>query len=242
MIPAAGRTLAVFEVFAREKRELSNSDVARLLSLADSSCSDLLHTLHTLGYLTRTPRTRRFYPSARLFEVARQITENDPLANIGQEVVDQLVEKTNESAFFGVIDRHAAKIVATQPSRHPLRYMLDVGERVALNASALGKALLGLLPPNELATELNKLNLPAVTSDTVISPEGLMTQLDAGRAQGWYEARGEGIEGVTALAVSGWLGGQAVALSLAGPTERMARNHDSNLQALLDVRSALLAE
>ena len=57
-IPAVSRALSVFEMFAREQRELTNSEIARLLSVAESSCSDLLHTLHTLGYLTRTPRSR----------------------------------------------------------------------------------------------------------------------------------------------------------------------------------------
>lgn len=242
LIPAAARTLAVFEVFASEKRELSNSDVARLLSVADSSCSDLLYTLHSLGYLMRTPRTRRFYPTARLYETARQITENDPLATIGQEAVDQLAEKTNESAFFGVIDRHAAKVAAVQPSRLPLRYILDVGERVALHASALGKALLGLLPPEDFEAELEAARMKAVTPDTVTNTKTLAKQIAKSRELGWYEVRGEGIEGVSALAVSGWLGGQPVALSLAGPSERMARHHESYLQALREVQGTLLTD
>lgn len=242
VIPAVSRALAVFEVFAREQRELSNSEMARLLSVAESSCSDLLHTMHTLGYLTRTPRSRRFYPSARLHEVARQIIENDSFITLAREAVDQLAERTNESAFFGVLDRHAAKIAAVQPSRLPLRYILDVGERVALNASALGKALLGALPSEALTIELEQLRLRAVTSDTVIRLDTLAEQLARGRDTGWYETRGEGIEGVRALAVSGWLNDQPVALSLAGPSERMDRNHEIYLRALCDARSALLAD
>ena len=46
LVPAAARTMTLLEVFAREKRELSNSDLARLMDLPESSCSDLLHTLH----------------------------------------------------------------------------------------------------------------------------------------------------------------------------------------------------
>lgn len=242
LIPAAARTMAVFEVFANEKRELSNSDMARLLSVADSSSSDLLHTLHSLGYLMRTPRTRRFYPTARLFETARQITENDPLAAIGQEAVDQLAQMTNESAFFGVLDRHAAKVAAVQPSRQPLRYILEVGERVALNASALGKALLGLLPPEDFEAELEAARLKAVTADSVTDSRELARQLAQSRERGWYEVQGEGIEGVRALAVSGWLGGQPVALSLAGPIERVTRNQEACLNALREVQATLFTE
>lgn len=241
LIPAASRALAVFEIFAREKRELSNSDMARLLSVADSSCSDLLHTLHSLGYLMRTARTRRFYPTGRLHQVALQIGENDPLSTVAREAVELLAEKSNESAFFGTLDTTSVKVVAAQPSRLPLRYILDVGDRVALHASALGKALLALLPPDEIATALQRRPLQQVTSTTITAIDQLLAQIEQGRERGWYETQGEGSEGVSAFAVSGKLGGQPVALSLAGPSDRMNKSREACLRALQDVCSTLLA-
>ncbi|WP_395709603.1 IclR family transcriptional regulator [Reyranella sp.] len=242
LIPAAGRTLAVFEVFAREKRELSNSDVARLLSVADSSCSDLLHTLHSLGYLMRTARTRRFYPTGRLHDLAVQIAENDPLSAAAREAVELLGEKTNETAFFGALDGAAVKVLAAQASKLPLRYILDVGDRVAPHASAVGKALLALLPPGEATDILRRRPLRQVTPSTVTDIGQLLAQLEQGRERGWHETREEGTEGVAALAVSGRLGGQPVAMSLAGPVERIDRNRKAYLQALREVRDMLFAD
>lgn len=240
LIPAASRALAVFEAFAKERRELSNSDMARLLGIAESSTSDLLHTLHQLGYLMRTPRTRRFYPTARLYETARQISENDPLTTVAREAVEQLLEKTNESAFFGVLEATHAKVIAAQQSRNPLRYIMEVGQRVGLHGSALGKALLGLLPPDELLPRVQTLKRQPITALTITEAEPLVADIARGRQAGWYEAIGEGASGVTGLAVSGWLGDQPVALSLAGPSERVREHRDAYLQALLDVRQAFL--
>lgn len=242
LIPAASRALAVFEVFAREKRELSNSDMARFLSVADSSCSDLLHTLHSLGYLMRTSRTRRFYPTGRLHEIARQIAENDPLTAVGREAVELLAERANESASFGILDTTAVKVVAAQASKHPLRYIFDVGERVALHASALGKALLALLPHEDALAALQRRPLRQVTPYTITNIDQILAQLEQGRERGWYETRGEGTEGVTALAVSGRLGGQPVSMSLVGPADRMDRNREAYLQILQDVRRTMLAD
>jgi DNA-binding IclR family transcriptional regulator len=240
LIPAASRAMAVFELFAREKRELSNSDVARLLSVAETSSLDLLHTLQTLGYLMRTPRTRRFYPTARLLDVARQIAENDPISTLAHEAVDQLGQRTNESAFFGIADRSAVKVLAVQPSRLPLRYIVEVGTRAVYNASALGKALLGLLPNEQARQVLENAPRPMLTDQTITDVDTLMSQIAEGRARGWYEAYSEGSDGVTGLAVSGWLAGQQVGLSLAGPAERVSKNRDAYVQALLDVRNSML--
>jgi DNA-binding IclR family transcriptional regulator len=156
--------------------------------------------------------------------------------------VEQLTERTNESAFFGVLEPMAVKVAAAQPSRLPLRYILDVGERVALHASALGKALLGLIPPDAARARLQCIERRAVTPHTVVDIDPLMAQLARGRELGWYEARDEGTEGVTALAVAGWLGDQPVGISLAGPADRIEKNRENYLAALSEVRNSLLAD
>ena len=135
-IPAASRAMAVFEVFARERRDLSNSEMAKLLAVADSSCSDLLHTLHKLGYLIRTTRTRRFYPSGRLLETARQIAENDPLTRFAQEAVTQLADMTNESAFFGVLE----------PVNPATGEVLGIVGESGSGKSVTSMSIMGLLP------------------------------------------------------------------------------------------------
>ncbi|QCC05143.1 IclR family transcriptional regulator [Cupriavidus necator H16] len=232
--------MAVFELFAKERRELSNSDMARLLSVPESSSSDLLHTLHMLGYLMRTPLTRRFYPTGRLFEAARQISSNDPLTAAAQETVEEVARKTGETTYLGIRERSVARIVATVPSRHALRYTAEVGERYGLHSSAFGKALLGFMPREDMLADVSQLNLKRVTPRTLDTVDAVVANIDLGRERGWYQTRGESGVGVCALAVSGCLSGRVVGLSVAGPTERMEENHDAYLAVLLEVRDVLL--
>ena len=131
VVPACTRTMAVFEIFARERRELSNSEVARLLGVAETSCLDLLHTLVKCGYLTRTARTRRFYPTGRLLTISRQVSANDPLFAIANDALELLTEQTGETGLCGRIQDGAVGIVALREGRHSLRYILNVGDRIA---------------------------------------------------------------------------------------------------------------
>ncbi|MEJ8858776.1 IclR family transcriptional regulator [Variovorax robiniae] len=241
IIPAVGRTMAAFEAFAREKRDLSNKDMARLLDLPDSSCLDLLHTLHSLGYLLRTPKSLRYYPTGRWYEMARQVNENDPMRRMAQEAVDVLAEKANETSFFGLLDQSGAKVVATQSTRLPLRLIVEIGERASLHGTALGKALLGALPQDQLEEWMQRIDLEPLASRTITSKRKFQKDVEAARERGWYETVDEGAEHVSALAVSGWIAGQPAAITLAGPTERIAKNHKSILRSLLEVREALLS-
>ncbi|MGF7234296.1 MAG: IclR family transcriptional regulator [Frankia sp.] len=238
-VPAAARTMAVFEVFAREQRELTKSEMARLLDLPESSSSDLLNTLYELGYLSRTASTRRFYPNSRLSTVAGRIAENDPVAAVGQEATALIAERSGETAACGVLADGRSKIVAVAHGTHRLRYILNVGDVYTLHATSLGKALLGSSGDEDVARLLRLHPLRKLTDRTVVDPRALEREVREHRRLGYYTASDEGTIGVSSLAVSGLVGDQAVGLTLIGPTERIRANEAALRDLVLEVRETV---
>lgn len=234
IVPGAVRTMALFEVFAREKRELSNKELARLMDLPESSMSDLVYTLHQLGYVTRTAKSRRYFPSPRLRELIFPVGDDKMLA-AAQEVVDVLSGKTQETCFFGRYDSGAVHVLAVKEGSHALRFVLNAGERFALHASAMGKAILSLLPPEEARRELHSKPLRKVTSSTVIDPHQLESEIESYRESHIATVHGEGVDGVTAYGIAGMLDMQPVAFSLAGPADRFNDNAAQYKAALVEV-------
>ncbi|MCW5236544.1 IclR family transcriptional regulator [Verminephrobacter eiseniae] len=237
IVPAAARTMSLLELFAREKRELSNADLARLLDLPESSCSDLLHTLHELGYLLRTARSRRFYPTARLLSVAREISASDPLYAVASEAAELLRDKTGETGLCGRIEAGVVKVLALTAGRHPLRYMQNVGDKLSLHVSALGKAILALGTPEEAARQLRLKPLRKIAEGSIVDLAALQAQVAQARAQGWIWVENEGGDGLSALAVAGHAGGAPLALSVAGPTDRLRPQRQALLAALQEVQA-----
>ena len=237
IVPAAARTMTLLEVFAREKRELSNSDLARLMDLPESSCSDLLHTLHELGYLLRTARSRRFYPTARLLTVAKEISASDPLYAVGAEACELLRDRTGETGLCGRLENGVVKVIALSEGRHALRYMQHVGDKLALHVSALGKAILAIGTPEEAARQLRLKPLRVLASGTLTDLAALEAQVERAREQGWIWVENEGSEGLAAVAVAGQIGGETLALSVAGLTERMRDQRERCLEALQEVKA-----
>lgn len=240
IVPAAARTMSLLEVFARERRELSNSDLARLMDLPESSCSDLLHTLHELGYLMRTARTRRFYPTARLLTVAKGIAAGDSLFAVATEACELLRDKTGETGLCGRIEGGVVKVLAFAEGTHPLRYVDNVGNKIALHVSALGKAELALGTPEEAARQLRLKPLKQIAKGTITDLKTLEDQVAQARTLGWSWVENEGFDGLAALAVAGYVGDEPLALSIAGPTERLRQNQEACLQALKEVQALVL--
>jgi DNA-binding IclR family transcriptional regulator len=236
-VPAAARTMTIFETFANARRELSNSEIARLLGVAESSSSDLLHTLHEVGYLMRTARTKRFYPTARLRSIANDIARNDPMVSAGVEALELLSERTGETAICGVLGHSHVDVIAFREGRYELRYVLQVGTRVGLHVSSLGKALLAELPATESSRRLRAKSLKRVTPQSVVDVPALERQLREVRKRGYARVDDEGAEGVSAMAVAGLVGHELMAVSIAGPSDRLRRHRAAYVKALLDVKA-----
>lgn len=234
-VPAAARTLRLFEVFAREKRELTKSELARFLDLAESSCSDLLDTLHMLGYVSRTANSRRYYPTGRLLVAAKEIAENDMLGVFGNEAAALLSQRSTETSIFGILDGDSAKVVAVSEGSQNLRYVVVPGYRASLHGTALGKALLGALENDEVSRVLRLAPLKKFTDGTITDPAEVEQEIVRQRALGWYSASDEGGSGISSFAKSMRTSNGAVALTMIGPSARMQKNAASYLAILEEV-------
>jgi len=235
VVPAAARTLALFEIFAREKRELSKSEIARLLDLPESSSSDLLNTLHDLGYVSRTVTTKRFYPTGRLLSVAQEISENSALTGFGTEATSLLAEQSGETASAAVLSGERIKVIAVSQGRFRLRYVLEVGDTFTIHGTAVGKALLSGLSDIEMHRVLRLKALTQLTKNTKIDPRLVEADVRAGRERGWHSSVDEGTIGVSSLALVGKVGDDNVGLGIIGPTERVVPNSEVLTERLLEV-------
>lgn len=241
-VPAAARTMLLFEAFARERRELSNAEIAKLLELPESSCVDLLHTLQEAGYLMRTARSRRFYPTPRLSALANAIASNDPVATTGREAVELLGDLTGETALCGVLGDHHVEVLGIREGKHALRFITTAGTRIGLHATAMGKALLSELSPEDAAERLARRPLKALTPNTETDAKRLLRSLDTTRSRGYAWVDGEGSDGVAAMAVAGRIGDEVLGLSITGPAERLRKCRADYEVAILKVKAQVFGD
>jgi DNA-binding IclR family transcriptional regulator len=113
----------------------------------------------------------------------------------------------------------------------------NVGDKLALHVSAMGKAILAMGTPEEAARQLRLKPLRKVATGTITDLAVLEAQVAQAREQGWIWVENEGGDGLAAMAVAGHVGGEAVAMSIAGPVDRLRQNREPFLEALHEVQS-----
>jgi DNA-binding IclR family transcriptional regulator len=241
-VKTAGRTLDLFEAFARERKPLSLSQLARAIDVPVSSCFGIVRTLEARGYLYEVKARGGFYPTKLLFEHARAIASHDPLVERFVPMLEKLRDQTGETVIMGKrLDRQAIYLEVLE-SPHSIRYSPQIGEFKPLHASATGKALLGGMTPQSRNELLARMKFVKVTPHTITSRAALEADLEKGKERGWYLTKGENIADLMAIAVPVAVNGETYSVALAGPMNRMEGEAKRHAKLLTELRASVERE
>jgi len=233
IVPAAARTLDIFETFAAEQRPLSLSELARLADIPISTCHSLMRTLEQRGFL-QFLASREAYPTRKMLDLSNDIDRHDPIATRLAPALTRLRDDTGETVILGSRQGDAALYLLVLESAQIVRYTARAGEFKPLHASSIGKTLLGEMSEDELARWLSgPRELRGVTPQTIVSQRQLKRDLAEGHARGYYATRGENVPDVMALAAPVRVGSSPLAIAIAGPLHRMDDMEKRHSQKLL---------
>jgi DNA-binding IclR family transcriptional regulator len=230
------RTLDLLELFAVEKRPLSQSDIARLLRIPVSSCHDVLQTMQARGYLYALGPRAGFYPTLRLQVLGKEIGDNDPVVTRAEVLLRSLRDRLDESVLLSKDNGLQATYLLVLESNHPLRFLAKVGDNVrGLHCTSGGKALLGSLDDKSLNAYLTSARLVPITKRTINSKAALRKEIEIGRKRRWFKNQGESLEGVTTLSAPFRWNASVYIVSIAGPSSRLDQNLTRAAELLTNV-------
>jgi IclR family pca regulon transcriptional regulator len=176
-VQALSRGLALLEVFDEHRRELTLSELARALDTNKPTARRLAQTLVDLGYLTNGPG-KRFRLGPRALDLGRRYLAAQDLPDAARPILQALSEATGESSNLAIRDgREVVYLVRIPAAPRILSVNLQVGSRLPLHATSLGKALLADVAESDLTAILGESPWPACTERTRRSPQALWPDL-----------------------------------------------------------------
>jgi DNA-binding IclR family transcriptional regulator len=230
------RTLDLLELFGQEKRPLSLSDIARLLSIPVSSCHDVLQALQARGYLYEVAPRSGYYPTTRLFNLGKNISEHDPVVFRAEVLLRSMRDSLDETVLLAKVNGLRATYLLVFEPTHPLRFLARVGDDVrALHATSGGKALLASLDDATFDAFLKSARLAPMTAKTISTKFELRMDIEKGRERGWFSNDGESLDGVTTLSASFRWHASVYIVTIAGPTPRLKEGFDKAVGLLTHV-------
>lgn len=229
------RTLDCFELFAGQMQPLSLTEISRLLRIPPSSCHDLLQALQKRGYIYELAPRGGFYPTLKLYDVAKTIADHDPVLLRAEILLRSLRDILDESVQLAKVRDLQATYLMTFESAHALRMVVAVGDTLrSVYATSAGKALLASLDERTLGAYLKSAKLTPLTAKTVLSKTELRRQIETGRKRGWFLNREESLDSVTTLSSQFKWQESLYLVTVAGPAPRMESKLDWAAELLVD--------
>lgn len=221
-VKSAGRTVDLFELFAREQRPLSLSEVAAALDAPLSSCFNLVAALKGRGFLFGVGPRRQIYPTRKMYDVASAIAASEPWVRRILPHLEILRDETQETAILGKEQGGRVIYLAVLEGPQNIRYTARPGDLKPLHSSSIGKALLATMKPRRRAELLAELPLEPMTGATITDRARLAEEIELGAARGYSITRGENVADVMAVAMPVQFAGDIYGIAVAGPMHRMS--------------------
>lgn len=139
---AVGRVLDLLEIVL-DARRCTLSEAAVASGLTPTTARRHLMALEARGYLERDA-DGVFTAGPTILRIGSRVRRVEPIDELiasAQPYLDDLAEKTGESAYLAVADDRVATYVAAAESRRAIRHVGYVGQTVPLEGSAIGRAL-----------------------------------------------------------------------------------------------------
>ena len=233
--------LSFIELFSRQRRPMTLTQIAEALGLAKSTTYNMIETLMARGYLYEVRVRGGYYLSRKLLSAGKRIAEGDPVTAIIQDFLHKLAFETGETAILAVRDKSHVIYLDVVESQQPIRYSAYVGDRRPVYATSGGKAILSSYADDVFEKTLASLDFKDARETTIRDAHTLRDNIAEGIRRGFFLNCSEYTPDVTGIGLPITVEGRVLGLSIAGPNHRM-RGRSETIANALRCAAAEIAE
>jgi IclR family pca regulon transcriptional regulator len=184
-IEALERGLRVLEAFSRQSPSLSMTEIAEHARLTKSTAFRFTHTLEQLGYLTRDPETKRYRPGLKILRLGFDALNSLEMGQIAQSYLKALSAQCGMTTNMTIRDKADIVYVVRNKTQQILGVDLQLGSRLPVYCTSMGKAQLIDFSREELLHLLGPGPYEVMGPNTITTLDGLVSELDKVRQQGY---------------------------------------------------------
>jgi len=156
-VVALSRGLDVLRAFHPNDGLLGNQEIAARTNLPKPTVSRLTYTLTKLGYLTPVPRFEKYQLAPSAMALGYAALANLGVRHLSEPFREEMMRETGGAVAVGGRDRHSMIYFGQSRNGLTLGVQLDVGSRIPIATTAMGRAYIWALAAEERAALLRDL-------------------------------------------------------------------------------------
>ncbi|MHC4044173.1 MULTISPECIES: IclR family transcriptional regulator [Bradyrhizobium] len=222
-VQSVDRALSILETLAEDDEGYRLSDLAVRTGLSASTVHRLLATLESRRFVQFDRTQSKWHVGSRAFTVGASFARRRNFSTQAIPYLRKLRDLTRETANLAVVDDEFIIVLTRMESREIMRSLTQVGGRVPMVTSGVGKAVLATYSDEDVGAVIRHHGMPRLTEKSIVRPSDLFKELEKIRKQGFALDDEEACMGLRCIAavVYNDCAEPLAAISVSGMTSRL---------------------
>ena len=235
LIKSLDRALDILELIVGTENGMGVTEISKALDIHKSTVYRLLDTLKFRGYLEKNEDNHKYMAGINLFELSSKVLNDIDSRVRVRPYLEELMQKTKETVHLGILDDGEIIYLDKVESTATIRMYSQVGKRVPVHSTSLGKAIMANLSEKRVKKILKKKGMEAKTKKTITELEHFLKHLEKVRKQGYAIDDEEQEEDIRCIAgpIFNHRGNVVAAFSISAPITRMTEKRINELAELV---------
>lgn len=192
------RALQLLEILAEHPKGMQPKEIEEVLELNKVTVHRLLATLENRGFIERMGNA--YVIGLKLVELSSMKLSNVELKTEAAPYLRELVTRLGLPVQMAILEGTEAVFIDKIESRNSFRMYSQIGKRIPLYASGVGKVLLLQEGDEEIRQKLDTVEFTAFTPKTLTSVEEVIEAVKVARKKGYAVDDEEHEEGIFCVA------------------------------------------
>lgn len=236
--------MELLDLIGENNKPMSLTEISEELGWPKSTIHGLIATLRDYNYVSQSEVDGKYFLGIRLFELGNLLQSSWNVHNLARPVMVKLNARFNETVHLAAEEKGEVLYLEKINSNRLFSIVSQVGSRLPMHCTGVGKVLLAFMPNNQAMRILQKQPMQAYTSRTITTLEAMERELKQIREKGYGSDNGEIMDSLSCVAAPIYDSSGKVhyALSISGINNNIIEHGDSIIKELLEACDNISAE
>lgn len=225
------RALDIIELLSVEREGVGVTEISQRVALHKSTVHRLLNALACRGYVEKDEKFGTYKLGLKFVEISSLFLNKLELKTEAFPYLRRLAEQVGQPVHMAILGGKDAVYIDKVETLSSIRMYSQIGKRVPLYCTAIGKILLSGLDDGKIQDMLREMTLCKYTDNTITSLDELLKQVHEAREKGCAVDNEEHEAGIRCIAapVLDYTGRIIAAVSVSGDSRVVSQDRDEEI-------------